>query len=60
MTALSKMFEDIKKHYGIKETKEIMVVFGDTSSVRFSSEDYEYVIRITRIKRYKNEDNDIR
>ena len=60
MTALSKMFEDIKKHYGIKETKGIMVVYGDTSSVRFSSEDYEYIITITPMKRYKNEDNDIR
>ena len=50
MTALSRMFEDIKKHYGIKETKGIMVVYGDTSSVRFDSGDYKYVITITPIR----------
>jgi len=60
MSALSRSLEDIKKHYGIKETGNTMVVYGDTTSVRFDSEDYEYIITITPIKRYKNEDNDIR
>ena len=60
MNALSKSLEDIKKHYGIKETGNIMVTYGDTTSVRFNSEDFEYIITITPIQRFKNENNDIR
>ena len=58
MTALSKVLSDIQEHYKIEKTGNISVVYGDTTSVRFDSDDYMYFITITPIRTKWTNDED--